>query len=201
MIIPLSLFPSKPVVLNPPNATNPLAEFLMLWWVPTIRLSLMLLHSCHFATAMNLCKYLCFLMVWGNPCERVLWCLPRDRDPQVETIVLKGLRLKKVSMPFHPGWVLSFRVKDMGDMFESSFHWHCASLGLCLFICQSERRVFGDLSGYRNTWQQDHILWNNNSDWAQKFRQIRKSSGPALPTSPSHSHWLFSSPQVQSRRG
>jgi hypothetical protein len=32
---------------------NPLIQFLMMWWPPTIKLFLLLLHNCNFATVMN----------------------------------------------------------------------------------------------------------------------------------------------------
>lgn len=41
------------------------------------------------------CKYLCFLMVLGDPCERAIWqtSLKRDIDPQVENYCCRGTDL------------------------------------------------------------------------------------------------------------
>lgn len=57
---------SRSVALNLPNAVT-------LVVTPTIKSFSLLLHNCNFATVMNLkVKYLCFPMVLGDPCERVM---------------------------------------------------------------------------------------------------------------------------------
>lgn len=41
----------------------------MLWWTPTIKLSLLLLHNCNFATVMNHNVNICLQMDLGSPCK------------------------------------------------------------------------------------------------------------------------------------
>ena len=58
----------------------PQTQFFMLWWSPTIKLFVLLLYTCHFATGIN-----CNLSIWyvgylrGDPSP-----LARSQDPHVE---------------------------------------------------------------------------------------------------------------------
>jgi hypothetical protein len=60
---------------------------------PTIKLFTLLLHNCNFATAMNSDISMCFLMVVGDYCERVVWSPERVithklRTPEVDLSLL-----------------------------------------------------------------------------------------------------------------
>lgn len=69
---------------QPSNAVyDLLLQLLRLWWPQTIQLSLLLPRTCNFASCELRCKSLCFLMVLGDPCERVIWP-QRGRNSQVE---------------------------------------------------------------------------------------------------------------------
>lgn len=57
----------------------PLIQFLM-WWLPTVKLSSVLLHNCILLLYHN--ANTCLPMVLGDPCERDTWPpLPKDSQP------------------------------------------------------------------------------------------------------------------------
>lgn len=55
---------------------------------PTVRLFLLLLHNCNFATVINLNVNIWYAEALGGPGERVVW-LPKGFDPQVESLLVQ----------------------------------------------------------------------------------------------------------------
>lgn len=65
---------------------HPLTRFLMLWWLPTIKLVSLLFN---FATLTNCNINMWFWVVLGDPCERVIWLL-KGGDPQAGNHCING---------------------------------------------------------------------------------------------------------------
>lgn len=75
---PLSCF-SSPVVLNLSNAAAIQFSSLVLWWPPTRKLCLSILHNCNCATVVSHnVNYLCFLMALADLCKRSFNSLPKE---------------------------------------------------------------------------------------------------------------------------
>lgn len=92
----------------------PLIPFLLLWWPPALKLFSLLFHNYNFAILTN---YLCFLMVLGNPCERVVW------PPQkVVAHRLRTAGLERRALPSDWVFLMHLRIIISVQVFSTSKH-------------------------------------------------------------------------------
>lgn len=104
----------------------------MLWWTPTIKLLLLLLHNCSFATVM-----ICNINIWyADGFRWLLW--KRHLSAPIQEVTVYGLRITALKEEKENGWnwVLYISPPKTIAMWMSLvlFCWFCFWLWFLLFL-------------------------------------------------------------------